>query len=76
MREFVDELSELDVLTFDQRLRRILMLQYEFRRRFVIRSFVAEFVDEFVTCGQGYSLEALPVSVVAKNTHKIWPAIL
>ena len=35
MQEFVDEFSELVVLTFDQRTRRILMLQYEFRRRFV-----------------------------------------
>ena len=33
MREFVDEFSELDVSTFDQGMRRILMLQYEFRRR-------------------------------------------
>ena len=35
MWEFVDGFSELDVLTFDQRMRRILMLQCEFRRRFV-----------------------------------------
>ena len=47
MRELVDEFSELDVLTFDQRMRRILMRS----TNFVDDSFVAEFVDEFVTCG-------------------------
>ena len=51
MREYVDEFSELDVLTFDQRMRRILMRS----TNFVDDSFVAEFVDEFVTCGGGFS---------------------
>ena len=51
MREFVDEFSELDVLTFDQRMRRILMRS----TNFVDDSFVAEFVDEFVTCGGGFN---------------------
>ena len=53
MREYVDEFSELDVLTFDQRMRRILMRS----TNFVDDSFVAEFVDEFVTtCGGGFRL--------------------
>ena len=50
MREFVDEFSELDMLTFDQLMRRILMRSTNFDD-----SFVAEFVDEFVTCGGGFS---------------------
>ena len=55
MREFVDEFSELDVLTFDQRMRRILMRS----TNFVDDSFVAEFVDEFVTCGGGFRLNSV-----------------
>ena len=55
MREFVDEFSEHDVLTFDQRMRRILMHS----TNFVDDSFVAEFVDQFVTCGGGLSTNVL-----------------